>query len=146
MDRGIPEEVACRHVMQPFLVHGPDVASVSRATGRSIEDVTLVFFLVGEHAYIDWLDGRVGQVSATTRWHRWALQALEDDLRLVRRQVAERALAHGRPAARRSVARTCRPGRRHGEARPVHAGLALEEAGDLSALTVAVRQVRALAG
>ena len=94
MDRGIPEDVARRHVMQPFLVHGPDVASVSRATGRSIEDVTRVFFLVGEHAYIDWLDGRVAQVSATTRWHRWALQALEDDLRLVRRQVAERALAH----------------------------------------------------
>ena len=148
MDRGIPEDVARRHVMQPFLVHGPDVASVSRATGRSIEDVTRVFFLVGEHAYIDWLDGRVGQVSATTRWHRWALQALEDDLRLVRRQVAERALAHGedRPPdesvasylqARGDV--TARLGR-------FMRGLALEEAGDLSALTVAVRQVRALAG
>jgi glutamate dehydrogenase len=134
--------------MQPFLVHGPDVASVARATGRSIEDVTRVFFLVGEHAYIDWLDGRVAQVSATTRWHRWALQALEDDLRLVRRQVAERALAHGedRPPdeavasylqARGDV--TARLGR-------FMRGLALEEAGDLSALTVAVRQVRALAG
>jgi glutamate dehydrogenase len=147
MDRGIPEDVARRHVMQPFLVHGPDVASVARATGRSIEDVTRVFFLVGEHAYIDWLDGRVAQVSATTRWHRWALQALEDDVRLLRRQVAERALAH-RPEeppdetvasylkARGDV--TARLGR-------FMRGLALEEAGDLPALTVAVRQIRALA-
>jgi glutamate dehydrogenase len=148
MDRGIPEDVARRHVMQQFLVHGPDVASVARATGRSIDDVTRVFFLVGEHAYIDWLGGRVAQVSATTRWHRWALQALEDDLRLLRRQVAERSLAHGTEQppdeavasylqARGDV--TARLGR-------FMRGLALEEAGDLSALTVAVRQVRALAG
>ncbi|HJU57699.1 MAG TPA: NAD-glutamate dehydrogenase [Actinomycetota bacterium] len=148
MDKGIPEDVARRHAIEPFLVHGPDVASVARATDRSIDDVTRAFFLVGEHAYIDWLDARVAQVSATTRWHRWALQALEDDLRLLRRQVAERALAHGpdRPPdeavesylrARGDV--TARLGR-------FMRGLALEEAGDLSALTVAVRQIRALAG
>ena len=148
MDRGIPEDVARRHLIQSFLVHGPNVATVARATNRSIEEVTRVFFLVGERAYIDWLDARVAQVSATTRWHRWALQALEDDLRLLRRQVAERALAHApeRPPdeavdsylqARGDV--IARLGR-------FMRGLALEEAGDLSALTVAVRQVRALAG
>ncbi len=147
MDHGIPEDVGLRHAIQPFLVHGPDVASVAKATGRPIEDVTLAFFVVGETAYIDWLDARVAAVSATTRWHRWALQALEDDLRLLRRQVAERALAHGegQPAdeAVASYLRsrgdvTARLGR-------FMRGLVLEEAGDLAALTVAVRQVRALA-
>jgi glutamate dehydrogenase len=148
MDRGLPEDVARRHVMQPILVHGPNVASVASATGRTIEEVARAFFLVGEAAYIDWLEGRLAEVGGTTRWHRWALQAVEDDLLLLRRQVAERALAHGEGLpvdeavtgylqARGDV--TTRLGR-------FMRGLALEEASDLAALTVAVRQVRGLAG
>jgi glutamate dehydrogenase len=76
------------------------------------------------------------------------LQAVEDDLLLLRRQVAERALVHGEGLqvdeavadylqARGDV--TLRLGR-------FMRGLALEEASDLAALTVAVRQVRGLAG
>ena len=148
IDRGLPEDVAHRHVTQPFLVHGPSVVSVAEATGRTIEEVTRAFFLVGEAAYVDWLEGRLAEVGATTRWHRWALQAVEEDLLLLRRQVAERALVHGEglPAddavadylrARGDV--TMRLGR-------FMRGLALEEASDLAALTVAVRQVRGLAG
>ena len=95
MDRGVPERIARAHVLQPFLVHGPNVADVALATGRSIEDVTRAFFLVGEAVYLDWLGSRLAEVSTTTRWHRWALQALEEDLRLTRRQVAERVLAQG---------------------------------------------------
>jgi glutamate dehydrogenase len=148
MDRGLPEDVARRHVTQPFLVHGPNVASVAAASGRTIDEVTRAFFLVGDRAYIDWLEGRLGEVGATTRWHRWALQAVEDDLLWLRRQVAERALAHGEglpvddAVAGYLEARgdaTMRLGR-------FMRGLALEEASDLAALTVAVRQVRGLAG
>jgi glutamate dehydrogenase len=148
MDRGLPEDVARRHVTQAFLVHGPSVASVAAATGRTTEEVTRAFFLVGEAAFIDWLEGRLAEVGATTRWHRWALQAVEDDLLLLRRQVAERALAHGEGlAVDEAVAGylqargdvTTRLGR-------FMRGLALEEASDLAALTVAVRQVRGLAG
>ena len=95
MDRGVPERIARAHVLQPFLVHGPNVADVALATGRSIQDVTRAFFLVGEAVYLDWLGSRLAEVSTTTRWHRWALQALEEDLRLTRRQVAERVLAQG---------------------------------------------------
>jgi glutamate dehydrogenase len=147
MDRGVPEGVARGHVAQPFLVHGPNVAEVAKVTGRSIADVTSAFFLVGEAAYLDWLEARLSEVSATTRWHRWALQALEDDLRLLRRQVVEHVLAQGGGGlpvdqavaaflAERSEVVT-RLGR-------FMRGIALEEASDLAALTVAVRQVRSL--
>jgi glutamate dehydrogenase len=147
MDRGVPEAVARRHVVQPFLVHGPNVVSVGAATGRPIEDVTHAFFLVGEAAYIDWLEGRLAEVPATTRWHRWALQAVQDDLLTARRRLAERVLAEA-------------DGRSVDEAMAVFAtdhddptrrlsrfmrGLALEEVTDLAAVTVAVRQIRALA-
>ena len=39
MDRGVPEDIARRHVVQPFLVHGPNVVAVAAETGRPIEDV-----------------------------------------------------------------------------------------------------------
>ncbi|HEU4831240.1 MAG TPA: NAD-glutamate dehydrogenase domain-containing protein, partial [Actinomycetota bacterium] len=147
MDRGVPEGIARAHVLQPFMVHGPNVADVALATGRSFEDVTRAFFLVGDATYLDWLGSRLTEVSTTTRWHRWALQALEEDLRLTRRQVAERVLREGdvRTPVERALAAfleqreesMTRLGR-------FMRGIALEEASDLAALTVAVRQVRAL--
>jgi glutamate dehydrogenase len=147
MDRGVPEDVARAHVALTFLVHGPNVAEVAEATGRPIEDVARAFFLVGESVYVDWLEARLSAVSTTTRWHRWALQALEDDLRLLRRQVVEHVLAQGGGQLpvedamasyleERSEVMT-RLGR-------FMRGIALEEASDLAAMTVAVRQVRSL--
>jgi glutamate dehydrogenase len=148
MDRGVPEAVARRHVVQPFLVHGPNVVSVAADTGRSVEDVARAFFLVGDAAYIDWLEARLSDVPATTRWHRWALQAVEDDLLTARRRLAERVIAH---ADGRSVDEAMASFRAEHDdptsrlARFMR-GLALEEASDLAAVTVAVRQIRAMAG
>jgi glutamate dehydrogenase len=151
MDRGVPERIARAHVLQPFLVHGPNVAEVALATGRSIQDVTRAFFLVGEAVYLDWLGSRLAEVSTTTRWHRWALQALEEDLRLTRRQVAERVLAQGdgrgdKPMPVEEALASFLDRREESMTRlgRFMRGIALEEASDLAALTVAVRQVRAL--
>jgi glutamate dehydrogenase len=147
-DRGAPEPLARRHVVLPFLVHGPDVVAVSTETGRSLEDVTRAFFLVGDAAYIDWLEERLSGVPATTRWHRWAVQAVEDDLRSARRRLAERVLLH---ADGRSVDEGMRVfAEEHDDPTKRLArfmrGLALEEVSDLAAVTVAVRQIRSLAG
>ena len=148
MDRGVPEDIARRHVTQGFLVHGPNVASVVRATGRPVGEVAGAFFLVGEVAYLDWLESRSGAVSARTRWQRWALQALEDDLRLLRRQVAERALADAEslPPEEAVAAYVEAHADVMTRLEKFMRGLALEEANDLAALLVAVRQVRGLVG
>jgi glutamate dehydrogenase len=148
MDRGVPEDVARRHVIEPFLVHGPNVLAASEAAGRSIADVTKAFFLVGEVMYVDWLEARVAEVSATTRWHRWAVQALEEDLRLLRRQVAERVLTQGPDASVDEALAAYVASHRDvlTRLRRFMRGLAHEEASDLAALTVAVRQARALSG
>jgi glutamate dehydrogenase len=147
-DRGAPEPLARRHVVLPFLVHGPDVVAVSTETGRSIEDVTRAFFLVGDAAYIDWLEERLAGVPATTRWHRWAVQAVEDDLRSARRRLAERVLLHAEGGSVEEGMRVF--AMEHDDPTKRLArfmrGLALEEVSDLAAVTVAVRQIRALAG
>jgi glutamate dehydrogenase len=143
---GVPEEVARRHAFQSELVHGPDIIAVSYATGRSPHEVARGFFLLGERLHLDWLEHRLDQLQAGTRWQRWAQQSLEDDLFAVRRQLCERVLesAGGAPideAVERFIESRSEPTARL--ERFVN-GLAMEGVNDLSQLTVAVRQVRSL--
>src|SRR5206468_2760756 len=91
--RGVPAELARRHAFQLELVHAPDIIAVARDGGRSVEEVARAFFLVGEALHIDALESRLDAVETPSRWHRWALQAVEDDLLLVRRQLAAQVIA-----------------------------------------------------
>jgi glutamate dehydrogenase len=148
MDKGVPEEIARRHAMQPFLIHGPNIVSVAAEDEAPIADVTRAFFLVGEAGYVDWLEARVREIPATTRWHRWALMAVGDDLLAARRKLAEQALAHAESvgvdeAVERYLASNEEV---RGRLARFMRALALEDVSDLAAVTVAVRQIRALAG
>jgi glutamate dehydrogenase len=147
MDQGVPEETAMRHAFQPALVHGPSVIAVSTQTGLPIDDVARAFFLIGEAAYVDWLESRLGGVVTSDRWHRWALQAVEDDLLLVRGQMAERVLSESPGAPVEDAVAAFLDARAEAFSRLARfmRALALEEVSDLAAVTVAVRQIRSLA-
>jgi glutamate dehydrogenase len=146
-DAGVPEAVARRHVYQPVLVHGPAVVDVARRTGAPVAAVARVFMLVGEAVFLDRLEARLSSLRATSRWHRWAIQALWEDLALARRELAERVLigaagedvdeALDRFLAERAEAldRLSRFMRT----------FALEDANDVAAMTVAVRKLRLVA-
>ncbi len=144
---GVPESVAHRHAFQPELVHAPDIIAVAHATGRPPLEVARGFFVLGERLDIDWLEAQLEQLPASTRWQRWAQQSMEDDLFSLRRRLCERVLesAGGAPideAVERYFAE-------HEQAtervrRFLH-GLKLEGVGDLSQVTVALRQIRSLA-
>jgi glutamate dehydrogenase len=148
MDRGVPDDIARRHVIQPFLVHGPNVATLALELDRPVEDVARAFFLVGVAAYVDWLEGRLHEVHASTRWHRWALQAVEDDLASARRRLAERALSNADGGSVDEAVDAFIAEREDTLKRLVRfmRGLELEETSDIAAVTVAVRQIRTLAG
>jgi glutamate dehydrogenase len=134
-------------VYQPVLVHGPAVVDVARDTGAPVADVARAFMLVGEAVFLDRLETRLSSLRATSRWHRWAIQALWEDLALVRRELAERVVrraaggdideALDRFLGERSEAldRFSRFMRT----------FALEDVNDVAAMTVAVRKLRAVA-
>jgi NAD-specific glutamate dehydrogenase len=87
-------------------------------------------------------------VPTSTRWHRWALLAAEDDLLLARRRIAERVVVEGRGLAPDEAVEAFMAARA-GQAERLRAfmsAFALEEVSDLAAVTVAVRQIRSLAG
>ena len=145
---GVPEAVAHRHAFQPELVHAPDIIAVAHASGRAPLEIARAFFVLGERLDIDWLESQLEQLPATTRWQRWAQQSMEDDLFALRRRLCERVLelADGDPIdvaidrffAERS--QTCERVMRFLR------GLKMEGVSDLSQLTVAVRQIRSIAG
>jgi glutamate dehydrogenase len=148
VEHGVPAAVARRHAFQDELVHGPDIITVARATGRGIMEVARGFFLLGERLEIDWLEQRLVEQPAKTRWQRWAVRSMEDDLFTIRRQLIERILeeAGGRPIDeavdvfledREAV---------FGRLQRFMRSLAMEGVTDLSQLTVALRQLRALVG
>jgi glutamate dehydrogenase len=143
----VPEAVARRHVYQPVLVHGPAVVDVDRRTGAPVAAVARVFMLVGEAVFLDRLETRLSSLRATSRWHRWAIQALWEDLALARRELAERVLigAEGEDvdeALDRFLAERAEALDRLSRFMRT---FALEDANDVAAMTVAVRKLRAVA-
>jgi glutamate dehydrogenase len=141
---GVPEPVARAHALQPELAMSPDMVAVAEATGCELEDVAAVFFEVGAELRLDWLEAELDRVRAVTRMQRWALQAVREDARQARRELAQRVLgeAPGEPATEaveaflQAHADACR--RLSGFLR----ALARDGESDLAGLTLAVRQLR----
>ncbi len=145
---GVPGELARRQAFQAELVHGPDIITVSHATGqhgaRGGAGV-----LPARGAAAARLAREAGRGDARgSRWHRWALQSMEDDLFTLRRSLAETVLEEcsglpideavekfleSRDEAFTRLARFMR-------------SLAVDGIGDLARLTVALRQIRSLIG
>ena len=145
---GVPAALAKRHAFQAELVHGPDIITVAHATGRTVLEVTRAFFLLGERLQLDWLESQVESMPAGSRWQRWALQSMEDDLFTLRRTLAEAVLDEcgalpideGVDKFIESRAET------FARLQRFMRSLAVDGMGDLAQLTVALRQIRSLIG
>ena len=70
---GVPEALARAHALRPEQRFAPDMVSVAGATGIPIEQVAEVFFAVGTELRLDWIEGELDRVPASTRMQRWAL-------------------------------------------------------------------------
>ena len=148
VEQGVPEELA--HVAAPICRAWPTRPTSSPPPGRSgagSRTSGRTFSLLEDRAGIAWIEEQLGELPVSTRMQRWALQALRDDLWRARRDLAA-ARAGG--VARRAGARGA--SRLRGGAPDAMrrlAGLARTMAGeggaDLAGLTLAVRQLRALA-
>jgi glutamate dehydrogenase len=145
---GVPLELARRHSFQGELVHGPDIISVAHATGRSVLEVARGFFLLGERLRIDWLEQRLEEMPAGSRWQRWAQQSMEDDLFNLRRQVVEQVLDHAGIASIDEAVEAFLETHEEafGRLEKFMRGLGMEGVTDLAQLTVALRQIRSLLG
>ncbi len=148
VDIGVPRDIAQRHAYQRDLAYAPAIIEVAGITGRPVRDVAEVFLLVGAAFDIDWLTEQIGRFPAATRWHRRAVRVVDDDLFLLRRELAERVLvAHpgGTGSAAMQAYRAARP-RVLGRLTDFMRALAADGVDDIASVVVAIRRIRSLAG
>jgi glutamate dehydrogenase len=138
---GVPEPIAAGHSLRPDQRFAPDMVRVARTTDTEIEDVAEIFFAVGTAVRLDWMEAELERVPAVSRMQRWALQAVREDAAQVRRELARGVLAAGGDVEKFLAGRALGLRRLEGFLRT----LAREGDPDLAGLTLAVRQVRALA-
>jgi glutamate dehydrogenase len=146
IEAGVPEGLAAAHALRPALVHAPSVIAVADATKRKVEDVARAFVAVGERLPLDDLEAELDAIPATRRMERWALQAVREDARRARREIAERALAEGaggdpEDAVERFLTGHVEDCRRLGAFMRT---LSREGTTDMAGLALAVRQLRSL--
>jgi glutamate dehydrogenase len=143
---GVPEAHAGAHALRPGLVHAPAVTAVAHATERPVEDVARVFVAVGEQLPLNELEEALDTIPATRRMERWALQAVREDARRARRDIAERALADA-PGCPPDEALVRFLTGHDEEIRRLDAfmrTLSREGSADMAGLALAVRQLRGL--
>ena len=144
---GVPVDIANRHVFQEELVHAPDMIQVAQHTGRSVREVAEVFLLVGAAFEIDWLETQVESLPITNRWQRRAIQTVEDDLVLLRRQLADNILDDAAALTPSTALEHYLVARIHelGRLTRFMRSLAVDGVTDIAAVVVAIRQIRNLA-
>ena len=148
VEAGVPEDLARRHAFQDELYHAPDIIELAELAARPVADVADVFFLVGANYRIDWLENRAEHLTADSRWERWAIRTLENDLLQLRRDIAERVLASAEIQNGKALCehfRSTRPDQ-HARLDQFIDLLMHEGGGDLDSLTVATRQISAVIG
>jgi glutamate dehydrogenase len=147
VEQGVPEGLAHEHAYLPALAYAPDVIAAASSVGRSVEDAGMTFVLLEDRVQIGWIEEQLNALPVSTRMQRWALQALRDDLWSARRELACVALAAAPGAPVQDAVDAFVEA--HPEALQRLAELARTMAGeggaDLAGLTLAVRQLRALA-
>ncbi|HEX2024532.1 MAG TPA: NAD-glutamate dehydrogenase domain-containing protein [Acidimicrobiales bacterium] len=130
------------------LAIGPDVAELTRRTGRAATPVASTLLWLGESLGVDRLLRRLEQTAAPDRWSRAARRGLADDLTDLRRLGTRRALEeHPDQPESEAVVRflAARVDRIADVARLV-AELESEPSPRLDAVTVATRAVRRAIG
>lgn len=147
-ERGVPADLAARHVYQIELVHGPDIIDVATKSGRPVLDVARMFFRVGQAFRIDWLEDQAAHLPARTRWERWSVQTLEDELLRLRRTLVERVVeeAEGRSADEAIELFLLTHASEEGRLVRFMRMLARDGVEDAAAMVVAIRQLRSLVG
>jgi glutamate dehydrogenase len=147
-EAGVPEDVAWAHTLTPELMQAPDILAVAEDTGRPVEEVTHAFHELAARLDIVWLLGALDELPQPTRTQRWAVQAVREDCLDALAQLARCALVGGADGAAPEQAVDAYLSERPKLSRrlaAVTASLSVEGTGDLPALMLAVRALRALA-
>jgi glutamate dehydrogenase len=144
---GVPEPLAARVASMAALFAALDVVEVASATGRPVDDVAALHFLLGGRLHLHWLRDQIAELPRSNRWEAMARAALRDDLFSLHAELTADVISEG-PAEGAAAARL--DAWMAGNTQPVARCLEIlgdiRTAGtyDLTTLPVALREVRNL--
>jgi glutamate dehydrogenase len=99
---GVPDEFARRVASLDALFSALDVVEAAQTTGRALEQVVALHFLVGGRLRLHWLRDRVAALPRDNRWQAMARSALRDDLFALHGELTADILTAGPPHAEAS--------------------------------------------
>ncbi len=77
---GIPRKIAQRVVLLKALFASPDITWLKEHTGVSAKVLSEIYFRLAESLQITWVRRHIDKLTAESRWHALARNALRDDL------------------------------------------------------------------
>jgi glutamate dehydrogenase len=144
---GVPEILARRVSVYGELVSGLDIVEVARSEQLSVEDVSAVYFALGERLDLHWMRDQIIALPRENRWQALARAALRDDLQTQERLLTRDVLRQASPSAgagSRIAAWMEQNAGAVGRCRQVLADLKGGTSTDFAMLSVAMRDVRAM--
>jgi glutamate dehydrogenase len=79
-EQGVPDELARRVACLSDRFAALDIVGVAGATGKEIDEVAALHFLVGGRLHLHWLRDQIATLPRENRWQAMARAALRDDL------------------------------------------------------------------
>ena len=146
--QGVPEELAQRVASLEELYSALDVIEVAGETGAPAERVARAYFRLGGELDLHWLGRQIGALPADTHWQGMARAALRDDLSSLARNLAADVLRAGDGVPDVDALLAAWKSRRtfqYERCRQLFAELRGTSAPDMPMLSVALRELRALA-
>ncbi len=93
LKEGVPEALAHRVAAMPVLAAACDIWAIAHRTGRAVEAVGRIYFVLGDRFRLDWLREAASRLSADGRWQRSAVGAVVDDLFAHQSDLTDKVLA-----------------------------------------------------
>jgi glutamate dehydrogenase len=93
----VPGPLAERVASLGALFAALDVVEVAGGTGRPVEDVGALHFLVGGRLHLHWLRDRIAELPRANRWEAMARAALRDDLFSLHAELTADVITGGPP-------------------------------------------------
>ncbi|OSQ49961.1 NAD-glutamate dehydrogenase [Thalassospira alkalitolerans] len=149
IDQGVPDDLARRVASMQHMVAVCDVVRIAEATGRDVVDVGATYFALGARFQLGLLRAAAESIEAETHWQKLARAAAIDDLFGHQRELTRVVLSSGtNGSVGRDLVTKWVDEHQRGCMRCDQLLDELRAAGqiDLSMITVANRQIRAMVG
>jgi glutamate dehydrogenase len=145
----VPEDLARRVSAYNELFAALDIVEVAKSEQMTVEDVSAVYYLLGEELDLHWMRDQIIALPRGNRWQALARAALRDDLqaqeRLLTRDVLRRGSLQSDAGSRIAAWMTQNDSAVH-RCRQVLADLKGGAKTDFAMLSVAMREIRSMHG